>query len=50
MTKPPYRAPGLSGALVLLSLAFASVVRAEDPPLTAEAAATIEARIAAFMP
>ncbi len=41
MTKPPYRAPGLSGALVLLSLAFASVVRAEDPPLTAEAAATI---------
>ena len=41
MTNPPYRAPGLSGALVLLSLAFASVVRAEDPPLTAEAAATI---------
>jgi Amt family ammonium transporter len=41
MTNPPYRAPGLSGALVLLSLAFASVVRAEAPPLTAEAAATI---------
>ncbi len=41
MNNPPYRAPGLSGALVLLSLAFASVVRAEDPPLTAEAAATI---------
>jgi len=41
MTNPPYRAPGLSGALVLLSPAFASVVRAEDPPLTAEAAAPI---------
>lgn len=41
MTKPLLRAPGLSGALVLLSLVSASVARAEDPPLTAEAAATI---------